>query len=214
LTTLTVTTASRPVRAIAFDWGGVFTEGTFDGSATRNLAELYGVERARVEAVYLPLMAEFERGAFDFAGFTRRFRECSSLPVEAASFRRTFLASVRERSAMLKVLEAIPANYRVAMLSNNVPELADRVREDARFKRIEHFLFSHEIGVRKPDPEAFAALTRALGQAPEETVFIDDNQDNIAACTALGFTGILCDGFESFQTRWREVLPDIPVSPV
>lgn len=208
---MTVTPASRPVRAIAFDWGGVFTEGTFDSSATSNLAKLYGVERGDIEAVYLPLMAEFERGVFDFAGFTRRFKERSSLPVDAASFRQTFLASVRERRAMFEVLEAIPSRYQVAMLSNNVPLLADRVREDARLKRVEHFLFSHEIGVRKPDPKAFATLTEALGCAPEEIVFVDDNPGNIAACAALGFTGVLCDGFESFQARWREVLPDISV---
>lgn len=72
-------------------------------------------------------------------------------------------------------------------------------------------MFSNEIGVRKPAPEAFAALTEALGVAPERTVFIDDNADNIAACEALGFTGLLLDEPRAFSARWRAALPELPL---
>jgi FMN phosphatase YigB (HAD superfamily) len=60
------------------------------------------------------------------------------------------------------------------MLSNNVPVLCDRVRDDPRTARIERFVFSNEIGVRKPDPAAFMALAEALQLAPHEIVFVDD----------------------------------------
>ena len=58
---------------------------------------------------------------------------------------------------------------------------------------------------------AFEALSRALGTPPERTVFVDDNRDNIAACAALGFTGLLIDTPTAFAARWRSALPDVPL---
>lgn len=197
------------LEAIAFDWGGIFTEGTFDSSAVANLAELLGTDVETVSATYVPLMEEFEVGAFDLDGFTERFRDRSGFEIDPHTFQTTFLGSVRERTAMFSILGAIPPAYTVGMLSNNVPTLCDRVRDDGRMARTEHFVFSNEIGVRKPDARAFAALTEALGIPAEATVFIDDNAANIAACEELGFTGILLDDFEGFLARWRALFPEI-----
>lgn len=202
------------IRAIAFDWGGIFTEGTFDSSATRNLAKLYGVSEERVAATYYPLMARFEVGDFGFDEFYREFGSRSGLEADAQAFRDTFLGSIKERELMFELLAAIPESYTVGILSNNVPVLCDKVRNDSRMKRIEHFVFSNEIKVRKPDPAAFAALSEALELPPANTVFIDDSKDNIAACRELGYQGLLLESIESFVADWQTLLPDIPVPAV
>ena len=74
------------------------------------------------------------------------------------------------------------------------------------------FVFSNEIGVRKPDPAAFTSLTEVLGVPPEATAFVDDSRDNIEACERLGFTGIQITGFEAFKDRWNAVLPELPLA--
>jgi putative hydrolase of the HAD superfamily len=198
------------MKAIVFDWGGIFTENTFDSSAVKNLAALCNTTPKIVSKTYFPLMEAFECGGFDFDTFYQTFVEHSGLEIEAGTFRKTFLGSVKERSKMFEVLDAIPKTYTVGMLSNNVPVLCDRVRSDPRFARIEHFVFSNEIGVRKPDARAFAHLTRVLGIPAEQTVFIDDNAENIRACESLGFTGIYLDTFEGFLEGWKKRL-DIPL---
>lgn len=197
------------ISAIAFDWGGVFTEGTFDGSAVRNLAGAFGVSEDEIGKTYFPLMERFEAGAFDFPRFHEHFLERSGLSLPLATFKETFLDSVKERAAMFGLLASIPRRYTVGMLSNNVAVLCDRVRDDPRLARIEHFVFSNELGVRKPDPAAFAALTEALGVPPGATVFIDDNEANIAACRDLGYRGILLDSVASFAEEWRLLLPEL-----
>lgn len=197
------------IRAIAFDWGGIFTEGTFDSSAVANLAAAAGVSEERIAATYFPLMEAFEVGAFDFATFHQKFVASSGLDFAAETFRRTYLGSVRERTVMYAVLGAIPAEYTVGMLSNNVPVLCDTVRDDPRMARVEHFVFSNEIGVRKPDPAAFAALTETLGVPAEATSFIDDNLANIDAARDLGYDGILLDSFAGFMARWRKRFPEL-----
>lgn len=201
----------RSFDAIAFDWGGIFTVGTFDGTAVTNLSTATGTDRQYLEPIYLRLMADFEIGAFQMPGFHQRFCEATGTSLSLSEFRRIFLGSVRERASTFDLLAAIPAGYTVGMLSNNSPELCDLVRDDPRNARFEKFVFSNEIGVRKPAPEAFAALTEALGVAPERTVFIDDNADNIAACEALGFTGLLLDEPRAFSARWRAALPELPL---
>lgn len=201
----------RSFDAIAFDWGGIFTVGTFDSAAAANLSRAVGIELRLVEPVYLRLMADFEVGAFRMPGFHQRFCEATGADLPFEEFRHVFLGSVRERAATFELLASIPDGYKVGMLSNNSPELCDLVRDEPRNARFEAFVFSNEIGVRKPAPEAFAALTEALGVPPERTVFIDDNADNIAACQALGFTGLLLDEPRAFAARWRAALPELPL---
>jgi len=203
------TAVDGPIRAIAFDWGGVFTEGTFDARAVTALAALLGRPEDAVARSYYPLMEHLEVGAFDLPGFRSRLERDLGVAADGAAFRAAFLDAPLERAAMYEVLAGIPERYAVAMLSNNSPELCDRVRGEARMARVEHFVFSNEIGVRKPDAAAFAALTEALALPPHATVFIDDNADNVAACEALGFHGILLDTPERFAERWRRALPEL-----
>jgi len=201
------------IRAIAFDWGGVFTEGTFDSSAVKALSMLHGVPPSKLEEPYLDLMGAFEDGAFDLPEFQRRLEARTGLHTDEATFRSAFLGAVRWRAPMLELLATLPATYIVGVLSNNVPELCDVVRDDPRMRRVERWVFSNEIGVRKPHREAFDALQRALELPAEQTVFIDDNARNITACAELGFAGLLVDDLPGFAARWRRALPDLPLPP-
>jgi len=198
-----------PVRGVAFDWGGVFTVGTFDGRAIARLARLYGVDEATLRPHYLALMEVFEVGGFDLPAFADRLSRTIGHEVDAGAFRGAFLDAPRERPAMYELLAGIPPEYAVAMLSNNVPVLCDRVRDDPRTARIERFVFSNEIGVRKPDPAAFAALAAAMGLPSEAIVFVDDAPRNVDAARALGFRALLLDAPAAFAARWRETLPEL-----
>lgn len=203
----------RSIQAIAFDWGGVMTRGTFDSSAVIALADLLSTTPEALLPVYLHHMEGFEVGACDMEGFHARMSASTGTSSALAEFRTAFLGAVRERPAMYQLIGSLPAGLTVGVLSNNVPELCDVVRVDPRLARVDTFVFSNEIGVRKPQRAAFDALTTALGVPAEQTVFVDDNSDNIAACQALGFTGLLIDSPAEFAVRWRAALPDIALPP-
>ena len=203
-------TAYRP-KAVALDWGGVFTRGTFDSSAVVALARLIGVEPAALEPTYLALMAEFEAGAFDLPGFHGRFRDATGSRTDLDTFRETFLGAVRERPAAYDLVAAMPPDVKLGMLSNNVAELCDRVRADPRLGRLSAFVFSNEVRVRKPDAAAYAALLAALGEEAGDVVFVDDNAANVAAANELGLVGVLLDA--GFPRRWREAVPGLALPP-
>ncbi len=194
-------------KVVVFDWGGIFTEGTFDADAVRNLANQAGATQEEIGKTYFPLMEEFEAGAFDIEEFTTRFLRESGLSLSREQFQETFLSSGIDRPQMFELLATIPAQTPVAILSNNVPVLCDRVRHDPRMKRVDRFLFSNEIGVRKPDVGAFERLRKELDLDYDGMIFIDDNRANIDAANALGITGIHYQEWDSFHAEFRALVP-------
>ena len=46
--------------------------------------------------------------------------------------------------------------------------------------------YSHEMGMRKPDPASFTYILEKEGLVASETLFIDDNEPNIIAAASVG----------------------------
>ncbi len=55
-------------------------------------------------------------------------------------------------------------------------------------------VFSGVIGIVKPSPAIFAHLCNTYGLDPAETIFVDDNENNIKAARAFGMKTYLFDG--------------------
>ena len=51
----------------------------------------------------------------------------------------------------------------------------------------------------KPDPRIFQLALQRFGIKAEETVFIDDNPNNVAGANALGIKGILFEGKDKLE---------------
>ena len=46
--------------------------------------------------------------------------------------------------------------------------------------------YSHELGMRKPDPAAFLAICKGHGISPEQTLFIDDSKQHVEGAAQAG----------------------------
>ena len=46
----------------------------------------------------------------------------------------------------------------------------------------------YELGVRKPDPRYFEAIVETLPFAPQDMLFIDDNEPNVKSARTLGLS--------------------------
>lgn len=184
-------------RAIAFDWGGVFTVGTFDGRSTGRLAEKYGLSVDVVRQHYFALIHHLEIGEWTLPAFWTVFSERIGLVgVSYADFEMLYIGSILENAPMYAFLPSIPQDFTVGLLSNNYPVVSDHLDADPRWARFDAKVFSNRIGVKKPDSRAFEALTLALGVAPSGTVFVDDVQENLDAASRLGFSTILYDAHD------------------
>jgi HAD superfamily hydrolase (TIGR01509 family) len=94
---------------------------------------------------------------------------------------------------VLDVLARIrAAGYRTLLLSNTDPERFGFARH--RFPEVglfDEFVLSYELKLLKPDPAIYLAAADRAGNRPDECVFIDDMEENVAGAVAAGFAGIL-----------------------
>lgn len=184
-------TAAGQERHVAFDWGGVFTVGTFDGRSTQNLAERAGVPVDRVRESYFRHVRQLEVGAWSLPQFYDVLAQETGVTLPYEAFEPLYLGSIHDNGPMYATLEGLPRAVRVGLLSNNYPVVSDHLRRDARFARFDALVFSNELGHKKPAPEAFAALEAAMGVPAGQVAFVDDVQENIDAARACGFHGLL-----------------------
>ncbi len=91
-----------------------------------------------------------------------------------------------------EVLEvARSRGVRVACLSNDVSEWAVLQRDHfglAEF--IDPWCISGDIGVRKPDTEAYRLLLSAIEADSRECLFVDDRRKNVDAARSVGFEAV------------------------
>jgi len=82
--------------------------------------------------------------------------------------------------------------YQTALLSNSFVGARSREQERYHFAEMtDLIIYSHEVGVAKPEPRIFELTWERLGMRPNDIVFLDDVEANIAAARALGFHAIL-----------------------
>lgn len=80
----------------------------------------------------------------------------------------------------------------VAILSNSVD--GAREEEERRYNFSHLFapiIYSHEIGVAKPEPAAYRSALQAMNAEPDQVFFIDDHSEAVAGAAAVGIRGTL-----------------------
>jgi HAD superfamily hydrolase (TIGR01509 family) len=110
---------------------------------------------------------------------------CGELDVELSDF----VARLRPR-------------LRTAILSNSAD--GARREEQRRYgfeQLVDVIVYSHEVGLAKPDPAIYKLTEEQLDVAPHEIVFVDDHRPHVEAATACGWQGVLHrDTAETIQT--------------
>ncbi|WTL54357.1 HAD-IA family hydrolase [Nocardia sp. NBC_01499] len=51
-------------------------------------------------------------------------------------------------------------------------------------------MYSHEVGMAKPDPQIYLLACTRLNVAPSEAAFIDDSEIAVAGAESVGITAI------------------------
>jgi putative hydrolase of the HAD superfamily len=184
----------QPVEALLFDFGGVLIEIDFDRVFAR-WAELAGVpfEHVKSRFEHGTAYAQHERGEIDAAAFFQAQRGALGIDLTDADFedgwQQVFGAEIAETVALLPQFSGrIP----VHLFSNTNAMHYDywKRRYAEALRPIERRFISHEMGLRKPDAEAFERVARDLGVPPERILFFDDTAANISGARAVGFQAI------------------------
>ena len=77
--------------------------------------------------------------------------------------------------------------YKTAIISNSFVGAREKEAEHYQFDTICDFIiYSHEVGLSKPDPRIFVLACERLGLQPNEIIFVDDHADIYASAVEMG----------------------------
>ena len=127
------------------------------------------------------------------ARLPQRLHSIADLVYDNWFFNLPFIDGMREL-----VLDVKRSGAKVFLLSNVSIGFAEQYHRVPGFAELfSHFdglVFSGPLGIIKPSAEIFRYLLNRYDLKPEETIFIDDNPNNIAGAKAVGIHSYLFDG--------------------
>ncbi|MBC8033460.1 MAG: HAD family phosphatase [Chitinophagaceae bacterium] len=186
------------IRNIIFDLGGVIldidfkrTSDAFKALGVQNFDALFSQFHAN------PLFTDLECGRITKAEFVDTMKGYAGKELTEKQVIDAWNAILIHFPVQrIELLKKLRATHRTFLLSNTNAIHAekfekmyrDTVGEGSFEDCFEKIYYSHNIGFRKPNKEAYEVVLNENALKPEETVFIDDTLPNIEAARALGIT--------------------------
>lgn len=115
-------------------------------------------------------------------------------------------AKIDER--VLKLIEKLKnSNYKIYILSNINPYTHEFVKRSGLFELVDGYVLSYQEHQVKPFISIYNTLLKRYNLIPNESVFIDDNENNIVTGTSLGIISkkVEPDNYESVEKAINEL---------
>lgn len=182
------------VKAIIFDFFGVIRTDAVKSWLTLHNYELKGG--------LLTAVQKLDRGDIGSDEFLDTLSQITGqLPAE--------IFEEMERGAaldhdVLELISLLKPRYKMSLLSNSPSAFLRNILHEHRLDPyFDSVVISSEVGLIKPQPEIFKLALEKLGASPDETIFIDDNANNVTAGKAIGLTGIVYKSADQLKTDLR-----------
>jgi len=178
------------INAIIFDFGDVFIN--LDKQATLDGLKNLGIAEWNEDLDQLNL--QYEVGAItgeDFLSGIQKHTDNASIE----DIRKAWNAILADFPLYrLEFLQMLSQKYRLFLLSNTdaihiktFEKKTGTTFYSDFYQCFEKVYFSFEIGLRKPNPDAYNLILDQNGLQAKQTLFIDDKKENTDAAAALGF---------------------------
>lgn len=191
------------IRAVIFDFGGVFTSSPVEQFAKYEQANKLPhrfIGEVIKQNHHTNAWAKFERSELNQAEFDSAFaQETKAAGHEVRGDTLLGLLKLTMKPSMITAHQMIiERGYKTGCITNNLPNIDSTamVSEQAVdvvtqiFNRFDAVIESSKVGVRKPEPKIYTMMCDALSVSPQECVFLDDLGINLKSANALGMTTI------------------------
>ena len=182
-----------PPTLLLFDLGGVLLENTAFEALAHLTSSTSSESDFKERWLRSPAVRCFELGNSTAQDFASAFLDEWQVALSPEAFLREFTAWPRGfYPGARELLAALRRDFRTACLSNS------NALHWARFGGFQGVfdtaLSSHQLGVIKPDEDAFQRALEICAVAPSEVCFFDDSLSNVRSARRLGLRAFHVDG--------------------
>lgn len=189
------------IKAIIFDLGGVvFTNGTKKFS--EHLAQNYQVDIEKAKALLdkSDIGNAYRTGHMTREEFWNVVKKELDLMEEIDILEQKWIDVYLPIEETRDIIMRLAKEHKVYFLSDNVKERVDAVDKKYNFKSWFHDgVSSHEVGIRKPHPDIYKIAHAQTGVSPQEILYIDDKENNLAPAQELGMQTLLFESPQKLQ---------------
>ena len=186
------------IKTILWDVGGVLLTNGFDGAQRDAVLQQFALDRNAFERRHAEVFPDWEKDAIGIDEYLRHvvfYEPRDFMPAQ-------FLDAMKQQSKLLPdsgigILRELAASeqYVLATVNNESRVLNEyRVAQFGLAELFQAFFSSCYLGLRKPDPKIYRIALDVLQCESEETAFIDDRAENVAAAAKLGIHAIQYKG--------------------
>ena len=182
----------KMIQTIFFDLGKVLADFNWKSAAQKIAADSAGSpEEIYALCTVGDLALEYETGKIETNIFFNRLKDEIGFNRSPEILRELWSDIFTPIPKHLDVLDRIRARYPVGLISNTNEAHVDWITKKFGFlKWFPKPTYSFTAGFLKPQKEIFQIALKTLSSSPEESLFIDDLEVNIAAAKSLGMQAI------------------------
>jgi putative hydrolase of the HAD superfamily len=184
------------IKTVICDLGGVyFTDGS--GRAIERISAAYDITADRVSDVLMgDLGSRYRFGEISVAEFWDGAIQRWGLQISADEIAPIWLQAYEPIEGTVTLIDRLRvAGYEMLFLSDNVQDRVDYLEHTYGFlHRFKDGVFSHVVGLRKPDPKIYELALQKTSHPAECCVYIDDKPRMLEPARMLGMSTI---AFES-----------------
>jgi glucose-1-phosphatase len=178
------------IKTIIFDFGDVFIN-LDKVTAKQNALQLFKTDSFSEEMIATNNL--YEQGLISTASFIKFYKDIFPY-ISDEKIKYTWNIIIKDfpthRLKFIKTLSE-EKKYRLILLSNtnelHINYVKDHIEFYEDFKNcFDAFYLSHEINLRKPNPEIFEFVLEQNNLLAKECLFIDDTKEHIKAASLLG----------------------------
>jgi len=186
------------IKVIIFDYYGVIAQDAF-------WYEVKGIEAGKHKSEYIQKLSdEVNVDKISWQEFCEAVARDLGLSIEVVRER---YADHKIKPGIVELIGTLRQKYRIVLLSNaSAEQLVPVMQHLGLDKLFERMFVSSQIGLMKPNPEAYLSVVRELNVEPNECVMIDDAKRNIDSAVALGMKGIVFEDTAACNIQLQALL--------
>lgn len=182
------------IKAVIFDVGGVLHSNE-DNFIVKNITTTLGItlnDFRQAAKKYIPLL---QTGKINEKKFWVLFTKEACVPNTIPKYSlwaKVYLLRYKVNYGVIDIAKQLKnKGLQTAILSNSIYVHAQINKKHGIYKPFNTVVLSHEVGIRKPNPKIFQLVLKKLNRQATETVFIDNQKNNIKVAKQFGFKTIL-----------------------